>query len=566
MSKIAFIYPGQGAQKAGMGADFYENSEIARYIFDQAGEELDLDMKELCFEENDRLDLTEYTQAAMVTTCLAMTRVAESKGLKADITAGLSLGEYPAIAAAGGMNDMDAIRLVRKRGILMQNTVPAGEGAMCAVISMAAEEIEKVIEPIADVSVANYNCPGQIVITGKTDAVEEAAAKLKEAGARRTIMLNVSGPFHSQMLVPAGEKLAEELEHTRFHELRIPYVTNVTAEKVTDIRETPGLLTTQISSPVRWMQSMERMIADGVDTFVEIGPGKTLEGFLRKIDRSVKVFHISQWEDVDKVCDGTRRWWKQDGGIVKMDQTMEGKVAVVTGASRGIGKAIAVKLASKGATVVINYNGSRERAEEVKNEVESAGGKAVIIQCNVADFDACKEFIETVIKEQGRIDILVNNAGITKDGLLMKMSEEDFDKVLDTNLKGTFHTIRAALRQMIRQRSGRIINMASVVGVSGNAGQANYAASKAGVIGLTKTAAREVASRGITVNAVAPGFIETDMTEVLPEKIKEASAAQIPLGKFGKAEDVANAVAFLASEDAGYITGQVLHVDGGMVM
>ena len=281
MSKTAFIYPGQGAQKAGMGADFYENSEIARYIFDQAGEELDLDMKELCFEENDRLDLTEYTQAAMVTTCLAMTRVAESKGLKADITAGLSLGEYPAIAAAGGMNDMDAIRLVRKRGILMQNTV---------------------IEPIADVSVANYNCPGQIVITGKTDAVEEAAAKLKEAGARRTIMLNVSGPFHSQMLVPAGEKLAEELEHTRFHELRIPYVTNVTAEKVTDIRETPGLLTTQISSPVRWMQSMERMIADGVDTFVEIGPGKTLEGFLRKIDRSVKVFHISQWEDVDKVC------------------------------------------------------------------------------------------------------------------------------------------------------------------------------------------------------------------------------------------------------------------------
>ncbi len=249
-----------------------------------------------------------------------------------------------------------------------------------------------------------------------------------------------------------------------------------------------------------------------------------------------------------------------------MDQTMEGKVAVVTGASRGIGKAIAVKLASKGATVVINYNGSREKAEEVKDEIESAGGKAVIMQCNVADFDVCKEFIETVIKEQGRIDILVNNAGITKDGLLMKMSEEDFDKVLDTNLKGAFHTIRFALRQMIRQRSGRIINMASVVGVSGNAGQANYAASKAGVIGLTKTAAREVASRGITVNAIAPGFIETDMTEVLSEKVKEASAAQIPLGKFGKAEDVANAVAFLASEDAGYITGQVLHVDGGMVM
>ena len=249
-----------------------------------------------------------------------------------------------------------------------------------------------------------------------------------------------------------------------------------------------------------------------------------------------------------------------------MSQTMEGKVAVVTGASRGIGKAIAINLASKGATVVINYNGSKERAEEVKNIIEAAGGRTVVRQCNVADFDACKEFIETVIKEYGRIDILVNNAGITKDGLLMKMSEEDFDQVLDTNLKGAFHTIRFALRQMIRQRSGRIVNMASVVGVSGNAGQANYAASKAGVIGLTKTTAREVASRGITVKAIAPGFIETDMTEVLPEKVKEASISQIPLGKFGKAEDVADAVAFLASDEAAYITGQVLHVDGGMVM
>ena len=286
-----------------MGKDFYENSKTAAEVIDRASELLGLDMKALCFEENDKLDLTEYTQAAMVTTCLAMTRVAENKGLKADVTAGLSLGEYPAIAIAGGMNDMDAIRLVRKRGILMQNTVPAGEGAMCAVISMDAEKIEEVIEPIADVSVANYNCPGQIVITGKTKAVEEAAGKLKEAGARRTIMLNVSGPFHSKMLVPAGEKLAEELENTRFHELKIPYVTNVSAEEVTDIRETPGLLTTQISSPVRWMQSMERMIADGVDTFVEIGPGRTLEGFLRKINRNVKVFHISQWEDVDKVCE-----------------------------------------------------------------------------------------------------------------------------------------------------------------------------------------------------------------------------------------------------------------------
>ena len=301
MSKIAFIYPGQGAQKAGMGADFYENSAIAGKMFDKAGEVLQLDMKALCFEENDKLDVTEYTQAALVTTCLAMTRVAEDKGLKPDITAGLSLGEYCAIAAAGGMDDMDAIRLVRKRGILMQNTVPAGEGAMCAVMAMDASAIEKVLETIDGVTIANYNCPGQIVITGRTEAVGIAAEKLKEAGAKCAIMLNVSGPFHSPLLKKAGEELAEELKNTALHTLQIPYVTNVTAEKVDDISVTRELLAEQVSSPVRWMQSMENMIADGVDTFVEIGPGRTLAGFMKKINRDVKVYNISAWEDIEKV-------------------------------------------------------------------------------------------------------------------------------------------------------------------------------------------------------------------------------------------------------------------------
>lgn len=302
MGKTAFIYPGQGAQKAGMGADFYENSAAAREIFEEAGRVLDLDMKALCFEENDRLDLTEYTQAAMVTTCLAMTKVLMETGIEPDVTAGLSLGEYAAIAAAGGMDDMDAVRLVRKRGILMQDTVPAGEGGMCAVMAMDADKIEEILQDIPDVGIANYNCPGQIVITGKREAVENAAVRLKEAGARRTMMLNVSGPFHSPLLVPAGEELARELEHTDLHPLRIPYVTNVTAQKVEDIAETKGLLVRQVSSPVRWMQSMEAMIADGVEQFVEIGPGKTLAGFMKKIDPRYKVHNIAVWEDIEKAA------------------------------------------------------------------------------------------------------------------------------------------------------------------------------------------------------------------------------------------------------------------------
>ncbi len=250
----------------------------------------------------------------------------------------------------------------------------------------------------------------------------------------------------------------------------------------------------------------------------------------------------------------------------QIERDLSGKTAVVTGASRGIGRAIACKLAAEGASVVLNYKGSRERAEEVKARIEAEGGTAYLLPCDVADFAACEAFMKEAIGLLGRLDILVNNAGITRDGLLMRMSEEDYDAVLDTNLKGTFHCIRFAARQMIKQRSGRILNISSVSGVLGNAGQANYAASKAGVIGLTKSAAREFAGRGITVNAIAPGFIHTEMTKALPEKVRENAVAQIPLGRFGEAEEVAEAAAFLVSDRAGYMTGQVLHIDGGMAM
>ena len=245
---------------------------------------------------------------------------------------------------------------------------------------------------------------------------------------------------------------------------------------------------------------------------------------------------------------------------------LDGKTALVTGASRGIGRAIALRLAAEGASVAINYAGNTAKAEETKAAIEAAGGKAALFQADVSDSAQVEQMVAAVTEMFSTIDILVNNAGITRDGLLMRMKEEDFDAVLDTNLKGIFHVTKAVSKLMMKKRAGRIVNMASVVGIMGNAGQTNYAAAKAGVIGFTKSAAREFAARGITVNAVAPGFIATDMTAAMPEKAKEATLAAIPLRRMGEPEDVANAVAFLVSDQASYITGQVVKVDGGMVM
>lgn len=303
MKKIAFIFPGQGSQYVGMGKDFYETFPCAKEMIDLAEKVSGIPMKELLFEENENINITKYTQIAMLADELAIWSVLREKGFESVVNAGLSLGEYAALVASGVMTPEDAFRVVAKRGEYMQEAVPTG-GAMTAVLGADTAVIEKICEETEGiVSIANYNCPGQIVITGEQQAVDAAAAALKEAGAKRCTPLNVSGPFHSAMLLPAGEKLAAELEQVEIHEIAVPYITNVTADYVTDPSQVKELLKKQISSSVRWQQSVERMIADGIEAFIEIGPKKSLCGFMKRIDKTVPAYHVDKVTDLEIISD-----------------------------------------------------------------------------------------------------------------------------------------------------------------------------------------------------------------------------------------------------------------------
>lgn len=301
MSKIAFIFPGQGAQYTGMGRDFYEKFDRAKEVFAVADKVSGMSMEELIFQENENLHITKYTQVAMLTVELAILRVLKEYGITSDVNAGLSLGEYAAVTASGGLSVHDALELVVKRGLFMQEAVPTG-GAMTAVMGLENGQIEEICKQTKGiVTVANYNCPGQTVISGEEAAVAQAAQAMKEAGAKRCMPLNVSGPFHSPMLADAGKKLAEELNKVEIGEITTPYISNVTADYVQDNADVKGLLERQVSSSVCWQQSMELMIADGVDIFIEIGPKRTLSGFLKKIAPKLQSYHVETVEDMEKL-------------------------------------------------------------------------------------------------------------------------------------------------------------------------------------------------------------------------------------------------------------------------
>lgn len=301
--KTAVIFPGQGAQTPGMGKDFYDNSDAAKKVYEQASQATGLDFMELCFTENDRLDLTEYTQVALMTTEIAMFAALQEKGIEAGVYAGLSLGEYSALVAAGAMDVEAAARLTRKRGILMQNTVPAGQGGMAAVMGMDDAKIAEICGQVDGIAeIANYNSPAQTVISGEKQAVLDAKAKLEEAGCKRVVELNVSGPFHSSMLKPAGIELGEHLKSVDLKPLNTPYVTNVTASYIEDVSQTKELLAKQVYSSVRWYQSIQEMITHGVTTFIEVGPGKTLAGFNKRISKEVTTINIQKIEDLGQLA------------------------------------------------------------------------------------------------------------------------------------------------------------------------------------------------------------------------------------------------------------------------
>ena len=549
MNKIAFCFPGQGSIEAGMGRDFAEAVPAAMDVFRRGSAATGLDLERLCFHADaEELVDTAVQQPALVATSLAVLAALQDRGIKADFVIGHSVGEFAALAAAEAMTLEEAMTLVRERGLAMAEAAARNPGSMAAILGLADDVVEGLCRRILGVWPANYNCPGQIVVSGEHLAVDECIEQAQSEGARRAVKLKVSGAFHSPLVARAADRLRPAIEKVHFQEPVAPFMSTVTARVESAHRMGP-LLVDQLTAPVRFTQSATELMRGGVRTFVEVGPGNVLTGLVKRIDRSVKAVSVNSIEALERLPELLAE--------AVTFCSLEGKRALVTGASKGIGRAIAEELARAGAEVVVGYRSGAEEAEALASEIE---GRAV--QADVSSAEEAARLVE----EAGDLDILVNNAGLTRDGLLARMPDDDWRTVIETNLSSVFYTCRAVCRPMMKKRAGAIVNVSSIVGVHGNWGQTNYAASKAGIIGFTKSLARELGSRGVRANVVAPGYVRTQLTDVLPEEATSAMLGNTPLGRLGEPNDVAGAVRFLCSDEAAFITGDVLLVDGGLGM
>ena len=548
MTKVAFCFPGQGSLEEGMGREIAEAFPAARDVYRVGSEATGLDLEALCFSTPlDQLVETEIQQPALVATSLAILAAMRERGLEPDVVVGHSVGEFAALAAAGSLETGAAIGLVRERGLAMAEAARQRPGAMAAILGLADEEVEKLCRRIVGVWPANYNCPGQIVVSGEHEAVEECCAEAASLGARRAVMLKVSGAFHSPLVAKAADRLRPALERVRFTEPLSPFMSTVTA-KIEPAQK--------IAHAARGSAHRSRAVHAGShrahslrgDDVRRGGAGERAVG-PRQADRPRREDDVRQLARESRAGAGSSR------SVTFC--SLEGRTALVTGASRGIGRSIATELAAAGAAVTLSYRTGVEEAESLAAEI---GGRAV--HADVSDPESARALVE----EAGDVDILVNNAGVTRDGLLVRMSDDDWNTVIDTNLASCFYTCRAAARGMMKKRGGTVVNISSIVGIHGNWGQTNYAASKAGIIGFTKSLARELGSRNVRANVVVPGYVKTQLTDVLPEEATGAMLQNTPLGRLGEPDDVAGAVRFLCSDEAAFITGAVLLVDGGLGM
>ena len=498
MGKIAFCFPGQGALEAGMGRELAEAVPAAMEVYRVGSEASGLDLQKLCFDSPlEDLVETEVQQPALVATCLAILAAMREAGLEPDVVVGHSVGEFSALASVGAIGTPEAIALVRERGLAMAEAARERPGSMAAILGLEDEAVETLCRQILGVWPANYNCPGQIVISGENDAVEECCAEAESLGARRAIKLKVSGAFHSPLV---GERRQAPQARDRPRPLpRADRTVHVDRDRQDRARDAAGLAARRPAhraGPVHAGSARARPrrrhhLRRG-------GAGQ----------RALRPRQAHRQERAHVLGQRPRQPGEGPGGplIVSGFCSLDGKTALVTGASRGIGRAIAVELAAAGATVVVGYRSGQDEAEEVANEI---GGRAV--QADVSDAASALALVEAA----GDIDILVNNAGLTRDGLLARMSDDDWRTVIDTNLSSVFYTCRAVTRPMMKKRAGAIVNVSSIVGVHGNWGQTNYAASKAGIIGFTKSLAKELGSRNVRANVVAPGYV-TDAADRRP--------------------------------------------------